>query len=422
MRACYAALLLILIAGCRQSQPIPPTIDEPPLFEDVTDASGIRFTYRNGEEANRLAILESLGGGVGVLDYDGDGKLDLFFPGGGYFDGDAIRGYPPKLYRNLGGCKFEDVTAAVGLDSAPFYSHGVAVADYDRDGWPDLLVTGWGRIALYHNVPDGKGGRRFVYVSIKAVLDKGIAWATSAGWADLDGDGWPDLYVCQYVNWSPANDPPCYYDGKLRDVCPPRNFHGLPHKLYRNQRDGTFRDVSQEAGLLPGGADRSKGLGVLLVDVNGDGKPDIYVANDTVDKFLYVNESTPGSIRLKEQGLHAGVARDGDGAANGSMGLDAADVDGSGKPWLWVTNYENEMHGLYRNLTNGERILFDYASTSTGIAAVGRKYVGWGTGFFDIDHHGYPDLFIAHGHAIRYPTGKASARAQRPVLLRNESG
>ncbi len=321
-----------------------------------------------------------------------------------------------------------DVTREAGLETLAggvpwFYSHAAAVADFDRDGWPDLLVTGWGRVALFRNVPvdpdDPSKGRRFEDVSACAGLDRGITWASSAAWADFDGDGWPDLYICQYVNWSWDNHPKHQYDGKTYDVPPPREFQGLPHKLFRNNADGTFTDVSAEAGLAPGGHG-GKGLGVLAIDVNLDGKPDVYVANDTVEKFLYVNRSTPGKIRFTEEGLLAGVALDGFGGTNGSMGLDAGDPEGTGSPWLWVTNYENELHGLYRNRSNPERVFFTFDTPAAGIAAIGQKFVGWGTGFLDLDHHGWEDLFIANGHAIRYPTG--AQRRQRPVLLRNHAG
>jgi hypothetical protein len=405
------ALLAALVAtGCRPGADPATTERQPPaLFEDVTAASGVASTYRNGEEAGFYAILESLGGGVALLDYDGDGLLDVFVTGGGRLDGRRIRGYPSKLYKNLGGWRFRDVTAEAGLDGPLFYTHGCAVADYDRDGWPDLLVTGWGRLALYHNEPDGHGGRRFVEVTRKAGLTDTL-WSSSAAWADLDGDGFPDLYICHYVNWSFQNDPACS-SGTQRDVCPPKSFAALPHILYRNNGDGTFTDVSSEAGLRRDG----KGLGVVAVDVNGDGKPDLWVANDTVDKFLYLNESTSGHIRLREVGLAVGVARDDQGAANGSMGMDAADYDGSGRPALWVTNYQHELHALYANLGNGR---FLYSTPVSGIGFLGRSFVGFGTGFLDVDNDGWEDLVIANGHVLHHPPG--GNLRQRPVLLRNQ--
>ena len=440
-------LVAFATVGCNPPAPAGPvatsvstvTSDEtppgPPLFDDITNASGIAFAYRNGEDtANHFSILESLGGGVGLIDYDGDGLLDVYIPGGGRFEGPdkkTIVGNPGKLFRNLGGLKFQDVTAVAGLENLAggqpwFYSHGVAVADYDRDGWPDLLITGWGAVALFRNVPvdpaDPKKGRRFEDVTATAGLDKGVTWATSAAFADLDGDGHPDLYLCQYVDWSWKKNPVCHYDGKTRDVCPPRNFDGLVHKLYRNTGKGSFVDVSSDAGLRPGGPTQSKGLGVVIVDLDGDGQPDIYVANDTVDNFLYMNKSRAGSIRLEERGLESGVALDDYGNANGSMGVDAGDPDRSGKPALWVTNYENELHALYRNQSVPGRAYFNHRSTALGIGAIGQKFVGWGTAFLDADLDGWEDLFVANGHAIRLPTGKSSSRRQRPVLLLNENG
>src|SRR5712692_10185181 len=220
-----AALLggaLAAVSACARTPATSPApkqesgsvdLSGPSLFRDLTTQSGIDFSYRNGEEANHYAILETLGGGVALLDYDGDGLLDIFVTGGGYFEGQAIRGYPCKLYKNLGKGQFRDATREAGLDQAWFYTHGCAVADYDRDGWPDLLVTGWGRLALFHNEPNGKGGRHFVEVTKRAGLSDTL-WSTSAAWADLDGDVFPDLYVCHYVDWSFVNHPSCTYEGK----------------------------------------------------------------------------------------------------------------------------------------------------------------------------------------------------------------
>jgi RNA polymerase sigma factor (sigma-70 family) len=391
------------------------------FFRDVTDESGIHFTYRNGEEAGQYTILESLGGGVAVIDYDGDGLLDIFVTGGGYFGGmdkTQIRGHGCKLYRNLGNGTFQDVTEAAGLDERRFYTHGAAVVDYDCDGWPDLLVTGWGRVILYHNESDGKGGRKFVDVTEKAGLPTGL-WTTSAAFADLDGDGFPDLFVCQYVDWSFANHPTCNYDGKgQRDICPPKSFKGLPPKLFHNNGDGTFTDVSKEAGLKSGGQDECKGMGVVIADFDGDGKPDIFVANDTVDHALYHNRSTRGKLLFVDMALQAGVARDALGAPNGGKGIAIGDINSSGRPSLLVTNYENEMHALYFNENRGGTFCFTYGSPKAGLARIGQRYVGWGTAFVDCDNDGDLDLFIANGHVLKHPTGQAQ-RKQRPVLLRN---
>jgi enediyne biosynthesis protein E4 len=404
----------------------------PDLFADVTADSGINFQYRNGEEVDppHMSILESLGGGLAVIDFDGDGLHDLFLVGGGHFggkDNKQILGHPCKLFKNQGNFKFVDVTEAAGLntlaDGQPwFYSHGAAIADYDRDGWPDILVTGWGRIVLLHNEPDGKNGRRFVDVSKKAGMEQGVTWTTSAAWADFDGDGYPDFYACQYVNWgfeSPNLHPvDCTYTNNVRDVCPPKKFSGLKHLMFQNKGDGTFQNVTTAAGIVDGGPSASKGLGVVVADLNADGKPDIYVANDTVPNFLYMNQSKLGSIQLVEQGMKAGVAVDGFASPNGSMGTDAGDPDGSGKPSLFCTNYENELHALYENKSTPERPFFVFVTPKSGMAALGQKYVGWGTGFVDLDHDGWEDLFIANGHAIRFP--QTAERSQKPVILRNK--
>jgi hypothetical protein len=394
-----------------RSPAITPAATAPSAhFVDMTPSSGLNFTYRNGHEAEHCAILESLGGGVALLDYNQDGLLDIFVPGGGYFDGPdkkQIKGHPNRLYKNLGNWKFQDVTAEVGLPLSGeglFYSHGCAVSDYNNDGWPDLLVTGWGRLALYRN-----NHGKFEEVTHSAGLDDKL-WSTSAAWADFNGDGHPDLYVAHYVNWSFANHPPCkdYREGKVPDVCPPKQFTALPHILYLNNGDGTFRDASQEAGLRADG----KGLGVVAADVNDDGKVDIYVANDTVENFLYLNK---GGAKFEEAGLASAVACDDNGTPNGSMGVDVGDYDGSGALSIFVTNYQHESHALYRNRGNAQ---FVYASRSAGISAIGLTYVGFGTGFIDFDRDGAEDIFITNGHVVHYPPAPGEVK-QRPILLRN---
>jgi hypothetical protein len=436
-----------------------------PLFEDVTKNSGIKFSYNNGEEAGYFALLESLGGGAAVFDFDGDGLMDIFVPGGGHFqegvnaykmkemkeflekkktDPSAklppppqIHGYPGKLFRNKGNFQFEDVTEKVGLKSQPdFYSQGVAVCDYDRDGWPDLLVTGYGRVVLYHNEPDGKGGRKFVDVTEKAGLlganpaklseESGQPgehfWSTSAAWGDLDGDGYPDLYLCQYCNWSFAkNHPPCigYKPGVEFDLCPPKEFGMAPHALWRNNGDGTFTNVTREAGLRVERTDKDygKGLGVMFLDVDGDGKPDIYVCNDTTQNFLYLNRSTPGHMKFEDKGAVLGVAYDGDGLPNGSMGVDGADYNNSGRPSIWVTNYENEYNALYKNILIKGRTTFQFSTAAAGLGATGPNFVAFGTKFVDIDNDGWEDIVITNGHIVYFPP--RNNVAQIPIAFRN---
>ncbi len=422
----FTAACAALIHGCA-GKPAPPEEPPPaPLFEDATEASGIRSTYRNGEDtADHYSILESLGGGVALIDFDGDGLLDVFLPGGGTFTGadkKTITGAPCKLYRNLGKGKFEDVTEKAGLSGPWLYTHGAAVGDIDRDGWPDLLVTGWGGVRLFHNRPGPKGGRVFVDITAKAGLDRGITWAVSAAFADLDGDGYPDLYLAQYVDWSFDKNPVFRYDGKTRDVAPPREFNGLDDLVFRNTGKLTFEGCGAKAGIVKGGATVGKSLGVIASDLDGDGRPDVYVANDTTDNHLYRNRSKPGAISLEELGMKAGVARDDTGRPNGSMGLGLGDHARSGMPALWVTNYQAELHALYRNESSKGRMLFTHETAAAGIAALGQTHVGWGTAFLDADLDGWEDLFVVNGHAIRSPTMAGVTRKQRPVLMLNTSG
>jgi hypothetical protein len=386
-------------------------VNGPPIFRDVTADSGLHFTARNGEEAQQFTILESLGGGVALIDYDRDGLLDIFVAGVGYFDGpdkQSIKGHPSKLYRNLGNWKFEDVTARVGLDIQWFYSQGAAVADFDRDGWPDLLVTGYGRVILFHNEPDGQGGRRFADVTGKLGL-RDDSWATSAGWGDIDGDGYPDLYVCHYVDWSFQNNPFCegIVKGVKREVCPPQRFKPLKHAFFKNEKGKAFRDISDELGFKAEGC----GLGVVLADLNDDGKPDIYVANDASNKFLFFNRGG----KLEEKGILAGAAVDDLGYYSGSMGIDVGDYDASGRPSLWVTNFQSELHGLYKNLGHE---LFAYQSRKLGFASIGTHLVGFGTGFVDVDNDGWEDLIIVNGHVMHHAR-VGSPLNQKPVLLKN---
>lgn len=368
-------------------------------------ASGFQWTYRNGEEANQCAILESLGGGVGLLDYDGDRRLDVCVTGGGGVV--ELRSLPTGLFRNRDGQSFESIAGVAGLERAMHYTHGIAAADYDHDGWNDILLTGFGGLQLWRNLGDGT----FVDATAISGLAADTLWSSSAAWGDFNGDGALDLYVAHYTDWSPANHPFCPGPQPgVREICGPREFNPLPDSLFLGNGDGTFRDATREAGLRPDG----KGLGVVAGDVDADGDLDIYVANDTTENFLYIND---GRGKFKEIGLLAGVATDDRGVPDGSMGVDIMDFNNDGRADLWAANYEREAFALYRNEDHGQ---FLHVSQSTGITALGGLFVGFGTAFIDIDLDGDEDALVANGHVIKYP--RAAARRQPPLLLENRQG
>jgi hypothetical protein len=373
-------------------------------FVDVTSVSGLKFGYRDGQEAGHWSILEALGGGVGACDYDRDGSIDLFLAGGGEFGAEReIRALALGAFRNQGDARFCNVTAAANLLRAPHYNHGVAAADYDDDGFPDLLVTGYGGLALYQNRGDGTFCERAVVAGLTDDL-----WSSSAAWGDLNGDGFLDLYVVHYVNWSWDNDPVCQNStGGLRDVCGPREFDALPDTLYVSRGDGTFYDASRAAGLRTDG----KGLGVLMADFDLDGNIDIYVGNDGTPNFLYQNR---GQFPLEEVGLQSGASLNDRGDPDGSMGLDVFDFNLDGRPDIWVCNFEDESFAIYRN--EGD-CMFQHVSRVTGIMAVGGLYVGWGTAAADFDGDGDEDLFASNGHVIRFPT--RTQVKQLPLLFEN---
>lgn len=370
------------------------------------ERGNVSFTYRNGEEADHAAILESLGGGLAAFDYDRDGDLDLCVAGGGgYQNENEIVGLPLGLFRNDGDWHFTDVTESAGVQKPGHYSHGIAAADYDGDGFPDFVVTGYGGLTLYRNNQDG---------TFSSIDDAGLddrLWSSSAAWGDLNLDGFLDLYVAHYVDWSWSNNPLCREPEKLRrEICSPKDFSPLPDTLYFSRGEGTFRDGTKEAGLQSGG----KGLGVVIADINLDGRCDVYVGNDTVPNYLYKN--TP-SGRLDDISLESGTSVDEDGGANGSMGVDVCDYNLDGRPDVWVANYQNESFALYRN---DGGMQFQPSSRITGITATGQLYVGWGTAFFDFDRDGDEDVFVANGHVIRFPT--AAPIRQQPILFENLEG
>jgi len=375
-------------------------------FAERTPETGVSFTYRNGEEAGHFSILESLGGGVAVLDLDADGHDDLCAAGGGQFDGKSILPLPTGLYRGRSNWKFQDVAKLANVTDSAFYSHGIARTDYDLDGFSDFLVTGYGGLQLYRNCGDGT----FQLQSDACGLDD-RQWSSSAAWGDLNGDGCPDLYAAHYTNWSWENDPFCKGGpDNGREICPPRSYTGLTDVLYFSNGDGTFRNATTENPLTPEG----KGLGVLIGDFDLDFDNDIYVTNDTVSNFLYEND---GTGKLDDISLTSGSSLSSLGVPDGSMGIDACDFNSDGQPDIWVVNYERETNAMYQNSGS---MVFRHVSQRIGLNAVGGAWVGWGTTCQDFDLDGDEDIFVSNGHVIRYPTN--APLNQLPLLLENQQG
>ena len=377
-------------------------------FEDVTARTGIESTYQNGREAERFFILESLGGGVAMVDFDLDGDLDLAFSGGGGFTKDdpvVISGRASLFYRNDGDWQFAERTAATRLDETPHYSHGFTVVDYDSDGWPDLFLSCYGHSRLYRNQGDGTFAEALTPEAFPA-----NGWGTSAGWGDIDRDGHPDLYLGHYLDWDPSKEQVCKDALGRRDVCGPAKYPGAVGKFLHNEGDGTFTDWSQQVGLVPG----VKGLGVAVCDFDDDGWLDFYAANDETPNQLYLGQ--PGG-KFVESGKEAGVAFNEFGVEEGSMGLGVDDFDGDGRPDIWVTNFENEDNALYRNLGGGQ---FKHASVKAAVSGQSRMMVGFGTLMLDFDGDTWPDLFVCNGNAV-YSMGQAPYE-QKPQLFRNLAG
>jgi enediyne biosynthesis protein E4 len=384
MKKLAAALLLLtssLIAGAQtpQSPKSLPTI----TFRDITQQSGIHFLHNNAAFGKKY-LPETMGPGVAFIDYDNDGWPDIFLVNGTNWPGQPSKHSTPKLYHNNHDGTFTDVTHKAGLD-IELFGMGVAVGDYDNDGFDDLFVTALGQSHLFHN----NGNGTFTDVTQKAGLAGPKEFSTSAAWVDYDKDGKLDLVVANYVQWSIETDLYCTLDGKSKSYCTPESYKGTSVRLWHNRGDGTFEDVTKKAGL---GDPTSKTLGIAVIDYDNDGWPDLLLSNDTQPNKLYRNN---GNGTFTEKAVVAGVAFSEDGVARAGMGVDAADYDHSGAPSILITNFSNQMISLYHN--EGKGLFVDEAPRSD-VGRASLLTLGFGCFFFDYDLDGWPDIFIANGH------------------------
>lgn len=364
----------------------------PGRFVDVSRFLGVNFLHQSSATSMKY-LLESMGSGVGLFDYDNDGRLDIFFSNGALITDPMPRNGIPKkvspkywnrLFHQTPRGTFEDVTEKAGLSGQGFCT-GVAIGDYDNDGYDDLYVTAYHRNALYHNNGDGT----FTDVTEKAGVEGG-GWSTSAAWFDYDNDGRLDLVVARYVEWDFAN----VYCGKrlpgYRTYCYPDVFQPTTVLLYHNDGDGKFTEVAQKAGLVHKG----NGLGVAVADYDHDGHVDIFIANDSVEESLYHNK---GNGTFTDVAMMAGCGLDGNGNTFAGMGVDFADYNNDGWPDLIVTDLANQMYALFSNGGDGT---FDYATTSSGLGSITLLHSGWGVKFFDYDNDGWRDIIVAQGHVL----------------------
>ncbi len=407
-----AQKLISNAASAVQTAGSPP---ETAKFNDATSTLGINFEYIASHTSKKY-LIETMGSGVALFDYDNDGRLDIFVVNGASLSDPTPKGTIPqkagpkdwnRLYHQKSDGTFEDVTERAGLQGVG-YGMGVAVGDYDNDGFEDLYVTAYGGNKLYHNNGDGT----FTDVTEKAGV-AGSGWSTSAAWVDLDGDGLLDLIVLRYLQWD-FEDIWC---GERREgyraYCHPDSFHAIAPLVYHNDGKGHFTEIAEKAGFgLPG-----KGLGIAFADYDRDGRLDFFIANDSMPEFLYHNK---GGGRFEEVALDSGVALNGEGHSYAGMGVDFADYNNDGLPDLVVTDLASQMYALYRNNGDGT---FTYDSYPSGIGRMTMKHSGWGVRFLDYDNDGWKDLLITQGHdldtiQLTFP----DLRYKEPMLLARNTG
>ncbi len=409
----YAAAVLAIAAALAVSLELPSgTAQEAPsvTFVDVTAAAGIGFKHDNARSPEKY-LIETMGAGAAWLDYDNDGYLDLYL-----VNSAATKAYQPPqplrsaLYRNNRDGTFTDVTDKAGIAASGLFGMGVAVGDYDNDGYPDLYVIGYGRSLLYHNNRDGT----FIDVTAKAGVANTGKWGSSGAWFDYDHDGRLDLIVANYLDFTPERNLICAEAGH-RSYCHPNKYRGQAPTLFHNNGNGTFTDVSRSSKI---GLKAGNGLGVVCFDFNGDGWTDVFIANDSMENFLFANR---GDGTFQEIGIAAGVALSDDGKAEAGMGVDAADYDRDGRLDLFVTHLDRELNRLYRNLGNGS---FEDTTMSSKIGAGNFRLSGFGTRFIDYDNDGWRDLFIANGHVLDNIElfHADTAYAEKKTVYRNQRG
>jgi hypothetical protein len=404
---CLFALVLLVIPVERSTAQSPDAHPNP-IFTDVTKNAGIAWRQFSGTSADRF-LIETMGGGVAFLDFDGDGLLDIFLVNGGETPhGKSLSPVRNALYRNLGNGKFEEVAAKAGVERINFYGMGVTAADFDNDGFTDLYITGYPSSALFHN----NGNGTFTEVTEQAGVANVGRWAAGAAWLDIDRDGRLDLIVTNYAQFSFDDEKKCSING-VRAYCAQTAYTGVPLTLYHNDGHGKFSDISERSGVAKF---VGRALGVVALDVNDDGWTDLFIARDASPNLLLINQKNGTFL---DTAPDAEIAYDAAGMAKAGMGVDAADVNGDGRPDFVITNFNDQYHSL---LVSTSSDVYQDQTTQSNLARYTKKFVGWGIHYIDFDNDGNLDLLIVNGH-INEGVERARVDIQYkepPLLLRND--